>query len=163
MPARIILLSILLSIMFCGYVYPKVEQKMKQSGDILLEDVGTKKGERISTSDSIVNSISRDPFYRVLDQLGWDNTSITDYELNDLELIGVIWDVPKPVAMFKAPKERRFIVKVGDKIGKNNGIVMHIGKGETGIRETYMDINGAKTEKSTIKRVDNGLNGGLNE
>ena len=160
---RSILFNILLMMMFCGYVYPKVEQKMKQSEDILLEDVSTKTPGRMPSPDSIVNTISRDPFYRVLDQLGWDTTSITDYELNDLELIGVIWDIPRPIAMFKAPKERRFIVKAGDKIGKNNGVVMHIGKGEVGVMETYVDISGAKTEKSTIKRVDKGLNGGLNE
>ena len=162
MSIKVILLNILLMIMFCGYAYPKVEQKMKQSEDILLEDVNTKTQGRVPSSDSILNTISRDPFYRVLDQLG-DTASITDYELNDLELIGVIWDIPRPIAMLKAPKERMFVVKVGDKIGKNNGVVIHIGKGEVGVKEIYTDLGGGKTEKSTIKRVDKGLNGGLNE
>ena len=162
MSIKVILLNILLMIMFCGYAYPKVEQKTRQSGDILLEDVNTKTSGKVLSSDAIVNSIPRDPFYRVLDQLGWDTTAITDYELNDLELIGVIWDIPRPIAMLKAPKERMFVVKVGDKIGKNNGVVVHIGKGEVGVKEIYTDIGGAKTEKSTIKRVDKGLNGGFN-
>jgi len=162
MSIKVILINILLIITFCGYVYPKAEQKMKQSEDMLIEDVNTKTPGKIPSSDSVVNTISRDPFYRVLDQLGWDTTAITDYELNDLELIGVIWDIPRPIAMLKAPKERMFVVKVGDKIGKNNGVVLHIGKGEVSVKEIYMDLSGVKTEKSTIKRVDKGLNGGLN-
>lgn len=159
-----ILLNILFMTVLCGTVYS--QQKIKESDDILLEDSTTSVNQtyepRRKHDESIVNSISRDPFYRMLDQLGWDNTLITDYELNDLNLIGVVWDVPKPIAMFKAPKERRFIVRVGDKIGKNNGRVMQIGRGEVGIRESYFDINGNRTEKSTIKRVEKGPNGGLN-
>lgn len=163
MTFRVILLNILFITVLCGSVYP--QQKFKESDDIILEDsngVTQTYEPRKKHDESIVNSISRDPFYRMLDQLGWDNTLITDYELNDLSLIGVVWDVPKPIAMFKAPKEIRFIVRVGDKIGKNNGRVMQIGKGEVGIRESYFDINGNRTEKSTIKRVEKGPNGGLN-
>ena len=160
---RLILLNILFLMFISGYAYPKDDAKVKESQDILLEDTNARTGGKIPGAESVVNSIPRDPFYRVLDQLGWDNTAITDYELSDLNLIGVVWDVPRPIGMFKAPKERRFIVKVGDKIGKNNGVVMEIGKGEVSVRETYTDINNNKTEKSTIKRVEKGLNGGLNE
>jgi hypothetical protein len=160
---RLILSNILLMIMICGYAHSQTGSKVKESEDIILEDTAAKSGGKIPGAESVVNSIPRDPFYRVLEQLGWDNTSITDYELNDLSLIGVVWDVPSPLAMFRAPRERRFIVKVGDKIGKNNGQVLEIGKGEVGLRETYTDINGNKMEKSTIKRVERSLNGGLNE
>ncbi|MEI6092898.1 MAG: pilus assembly protein PilP [bacterium] len=161
---KTILLVLLFILLTDGFV--SAQQKIKESNDIILEDSNngpvSESLPKRKENESVVNSISRDPFYRMLDQLGWDNTAITDYELNDLVLIGVVWDVPRPIAMFKAPKERRFIVRVGEKIGKNNGRVMHIGRGEVGVRETYMDISGNKTEKSTIKRVEKGPNGGLN-
>ena len=127
--------------------------KTQESQDILLEDSSSKSISG-GGSDAMVNSIPRDPFYRVLDQTSWDNTAITDYELNDLSLIGVVWDVPKPLAMFRAPKDKRFLLIAGDRIGKNDGVIMEISKGEVHVREIYTDINGSKTEKSTIKRVE---------
>jgi hypothetical protein len=121
-----------------------------------------------STGEAIVSSMQRDPFYRVLDQLGMDDMdrAITDYELGDLTLVGVVWDIPSPLAMFRGPKGRRYIIRRGDKIGRNSGLVMGIDQGEVHIREVFTDLAGKKTEKTTIKTVkkEEGIvNGGYNE
>ena len=131
--------------------------KVKESDELILEDTSidaTKKLKKYGAAEEVVNSIQRDPFYRLLEGLTDKERSITDYELNEFTLLGTVWDVPKPIGMFKGPKDRRYIIKVGDRIGRNNGIVINIDKGEVLIREYYTDINKKKIEKSTIKRVE---------
>ncbi|HOW16249.1 MAG TPA: pilus assembly protein PilP [bacterium] len=136
------------------------------SGDIILEEgngkaQSTKSASGVSSKysssmgEAIVNSMQRDPFYRVLDQLGMDDTdrAITDYELSDLTLVGVVWDIPSPLAMFKGPKGRRYILRKADRIGRNSGVIVGIDQGEVNIREVFVDLAGKKTEKTTIKTV----------
>lgn len=134
-------------------------------GDIILEEglapsssknmSGVSSAYSSSTGEAIVNSMQRDPFYRVLDQLGMEDTdrAITDYELGDLTLVGVVWDISNPLAMFKGPKGRRYILRRWDKIGRNSGVVMGIDQGEVHIREIFTDLAGKKTERTTIKTV----------
>ncbi|MFH1223490.1 MAG: pilus assembly protein PilP [Pseudomonadota bacterium] len=138
-------ISILIaSFILSGYLYPAGD-------DIILEDT-----LKVSTtSESSVNSIRRDPFYRVLEQLGLNESrSITDYELYEFMLLGTVWDITHPVAMFKGPKEKRYVLKIGDRIGKHSGVVIQIGQGEVNIEETYSDINKRRIRKSVIKRVE---------
>ncbi len=136
-----------------------------QDGDILLEEgvapvvkkasSGVSSNYNSTTGEAIVNSMQRDPFYRVLDQMGMDDTdrAITDYELIDLTLVGVVWDIPSPLAMFRGPKGRRYILRKGDKIGRNSGLVMGIDQGEVHIKEIFTDLAGKRSEKTTIKSV----------
>jgi len=148
------------SLIICGYIYPEgpSNKGIKQSGDIILEENTNVQGAKEKAkAESVVSSIQRDPFYRVLEQLGINESrSITDYELSEFTLIGSVWDVPHPVVMFKGPKEKRYILKIGDKIGKHNGVVVYIGKGETHIDEVYVDIDKNRIKKSTIKKVEKG-------
>ena len=128
-----------------------------QSDDMILEDSNldmAKKMKKYGGSDAVVNSIQRDPFYRLLEGLNDKEHSITDYELGEFTLLGTVWDVSKPIGMFKGPKDRRYVVRVGDRIGKNNGVVVDIDKGEVFVKEVFTDLNGSKIEKSTIKRVE---------
>jgi type IV pilus assembly protein PilP len=131
--------------------------QVKASDELILEDTSAdaaKKLRKYGAAEEVVNAIQRDPFYRLLEGLADKEHSITDYELSEFTLIGTVWGVAKPIGMFKGPKDRRYMVKVGDRIGRNNGVVINIDKGEVLIREFYTDINNKKIEKSTIKRVE---------
>ncbi len=79
--------------------------------------------------------------------------AVTDYDLIDLTLVGVVWDIPSPLAMFKGPKGRRYILRKSDRIGRNSGLITGIDQGEVNIREIFTDIAGKKKEKTTIKSV----------
>jgi Tfp pilus assembly protein PilP len=75
-----------------------------------------------------------------------------------------VWDVAEPIAMFKAPNGRRYILKSGDKIARNNGFIVSIEHGEVNIKETIVDLAGKRSERTTIKTVKKELvGGGLNE
>jgi len=123
--------------------------------EMILEDINAdaKRLKRYGKAEDVVNAIQRDPFYRLLDGLNDKDHPITDYDVSEFTLVGTVWDVPTPIAMFKGPRERRYVVKVGDKIGKNTGVVVNIEQGQVLIKETYTDLNKNKIEKSTIKRV----------
>lgn len=129
---------------------------VKASDDLILEDVisdtsiGVKK---YKGADELVNSIDRDPFYRLLESLDDKGGSITDYELSYFTLVGIVWDVSKPFALFKAPKDKTYVVRAGQKIGRNNGVVGSIEEGKVIIKEVFTDINNNKIDKITVKRV----------
>lgn len=129
--------------------------KLSASDNMIIEDINTEANTSLATTspETLLNSIQRDPFYRILDQPGWDVTAITDYELSDLVLLAVVWDVPKPVAMFKAPREKRFIVSVGTRIGRNEGRIVSISDGKVHIIESHTGFDGNRIEKSIIKGV----------
>jgi len=149
-------------------LFAKQKDNAKESQEILLEEgnvsatksmtkslSGVSSSYNSSAGEIIVNSMQRDPFYRVLDQLGMDETglAVTDYDLSDLTLVGVVWDIPNPLAMFRGPKGKRYILRKDDKIGRNSGLITGIDQGEVNIREIFTDIAGKKKEKTTIKSV----------
>lgn len=135
----------------------KTAAMAKESDEILLEDTSSadvaKKLKKYGRAEEVVNAIQRDPFYRLLEGLSDKEHPITDYELSEFTLLGTVWDIAKPMGMFKGPGDKRYVVRVGDRIGRNNGVVTSIDKGEVMVKEMYTDINKNKIEKSTIKRV----------
>ncbi|GAF95377.1 unnamed protein product [marine sediment metagenome] len=120
---------------------------LSETGDIILED-----------KPSLTSTIQRDPFYRVLEQYGLTDADrvrlATDFELRDFKLIGLVWDVASPIAIFRGPKKKRYILKVGDKIGRQGGVIVKIRQGQLYIQEAFVDINGNRMERSIIKRVE---------
>ncbi len=124
-------------------------------GRMLVEEVYTPRSNQNFTAANMVRSIQRDPFYRVLEQPGWDATSVTDYDLNELNLVAVVWGVPKPIAMFSADSEKRFIVSLGDSIGKHGGKIVDISEGRVHIKELRLEFDGSRVERSIIKGTGN--------
>ena len=134
----------------------KTPTKAKESDEIILEDSSVdtaKKLKKYGRAEEVVNAIQRDPFYRLLEGLSDKEHPITDYELSEFTLLGTVWNIAKPMGMFKGPGDRRYVVRVGDRIGRNNGVVVNIDSGEVMVREIYTDIHKNKIEKSTIKRI----------
>ena len=139
------------------FAQANVPAKAKESDELILEDTTSadtaKKLKKYGRAEEVVNAIQRDPFYRLLEGLSDKEHPITDYDLSEFTLLGTVWDIAKPMGMFKGPADKRYVVRVGDRIGRNNGVVVNIDKGEILVKEIYTDINKNKIEKSTIKRV----------
>jgi len=73
------------------------------------------------------------------------------YELGQLKLVAVIWDVKDPRAMVEDSVGLGYSVKVGTPIGPNEGKVKAINPGEIVIVEIFTDFFGArKTREVTM-------------
>ena len=79
--------------------------------------------------------------------------AIQRYTLDQLRLTTILWSTPElgepSRAMFKDPKNRNYILKEGDKIGKNDGVILKINKNEVTIVEKYKDPFGNESIKET--------------
>jgi type IV pilus assembly protein PilP len=69
------------------------------------------------------------------------------YDLGQLRLVGVVWQVKEPTAMIEDSVGLGYIVKVGTPIGANEGKVKAIKPSEIVIEETYVDLYGAKKKR----------------
>ena len=69
------------------------------------------------------------------------------YDLGQLRLVGVVWQVKEPSAMVEDSVGLGYIVKVGTPMGANDGKVKAIKPNEIVIEETYVDLYGAKKKR----------------
>lgn len=74
------------------------------------------------------------------------------YELSQLSLIGVIWDVRKPKAMLKDPAGATHIVGPNTKIGPRNGYIAVIREGEIVVVET-IDREGRLISTAQVVKI----------
>jgi type IV pilus assembly protein PilP len=58
------------------------------------------------------------------------------FDLDQLRLIGIIWDVAEPKAMFLDPNSRIYTVGRDERIGPNNGYIAAIREGEVVVVES---------------------------
>lgn len=63
-------------------------------------------------------------------------TPLERYELDELKLTGILWDVKNPRAMFVDPQKEVHIVSKDDRIGRRRGYVAVIREGEVVVVET---------------------------
>ena len=66
------------------------------------------------------------------------------YELGQLKLVAVIWNVKEPTAMIEDGTGLGYLVKVGTPIGVNEGKVKAIQRNGIVIEEFYSDLYGAR-------------------
>lgn len=74
------------------------------------------------------------------------------YNLTDLKLTAIIWDVTRPKAMIIDPENRVHIVGPNTKIGKNNGYIAAIREGELVVVET-IEEEGNLLSSTKILRI----------
>ena len=103
----------------------------------------------------------RDPFkpygYRELQPIPMDTISgvpvflepLQGFELTDLKVIGIIWEVNNPKAMVRDPKNVLHMIRKDSKIGRNNGFVAAIREGEVVVIEPAM-MDGLQTAATRI-------------
>ncbi|MBI2361262.1 MAG: pilus assembly protein PilP [Deltaproteobacteria bacterium] len=66
------------------------------------------------------------------------------FELGQLRLVGIVWDIQEPRAMVEDSLGLGYIVKVGTPIGPNEGKVKEIKPREVVIEEVQVDFFGAR-------------------
>ena len=78
---------------------------------------------------------------------------LEQFELEQLSVTAVVWSVGAPRALVADPSGRSYIVQEGTRIGKNAGLVIHIGDNLVLVKETYVDFAGEQTTKDVELRI----------
>lgn len=73
-------------------------------------------------------------------------TPLQKFELSQFRLIGVIVGKGEPRAMVVAPGGKSYVLKKGQKIGKNHGVVIDIDSETVQIEEKFLDLAGSVTK-----------------
>ena len=78
-------------------------------------------------------------------------------DISEFRLKGVVWNIKNPYALVEDPGGKGYIMKIGSKIGRNNGQIISINKGEIVVLETLFGLDGRpmKTNKISIKLPEN--------
>ena len=100
----------------------------------------------------------RDPFESLLDirkpvtKTTEPQTPLQKFDLQQLRLVGVITGLGSPKAMIVAPDGKSYVLGVGTKVGKNNGVVVEIDKKQVVVKESFYDFTGeVRTNLQTIE------------
>jgi type IV pilus assembly protein PilP len=106
----------------------------------------------------------RDPFRSfVLDRLkelgAASKGPLEQFDLNQLNVLGVVWETNQRRALVSDPSGQAYIVREGDAIGTNDGRVIRIDDNLMLVRETYVDHMGEQTIKEVEMHVRRNLEG----
>lgn len=80
-------------------------------------------------------------------------TPLERYDLSELKLAGVMWDVKSPKAMIIDPQGEVHVIGKDDRIGRKRGYIAVIREGEVVVVETS-NFNGENTYSSRVIRID---------
>jgi len=119
------------------------------------------KGKRAEApaSERAAPQINRDPFRPMslrtkAPPRARENLSpLERFELGQLKIVGIIWDLKEPRALIEDTAGLGYIVKVGTPIGSNEGTVKVIGRSEVIVEEFYEDSSGAKRKRDVSMRL----------
>ena len=75
------------------------------------------------------------------------------YEIGQLKLVAVVWDIKEPKAMVEDATGLGYIVKIGTLVGPNEGKVKAIKPGEVVIEESFVDFYGAKKNQEISMKL----------
>ncbi|WP_305042485.1 pilus assembly protein PilP [Geoalkalibacter sp.] len=100
----------------------------------------------------------RDPFQSLLDirkpvaTRAEPKTPLEQFDLDQMRLVGSIVGMAQPRAMLMAPDGKSYIVRVGTKLGKNNGVVVAIEKDRIVVEERFYDFaDEVRTSRQSIE------------
>ena len=93
------------------------------------------------------------PFILVREASDRKGSALQRFDLAQLNLTAVVWNVESPKAMVEDPSGRSHMIQIGTDIGKNRGKVMKIDDKEVQVRETYVDYLGHETKKNVTLRI----------
>jgi type IV pilus assembly protein PilP len=79
-----------------------------------------------------------------------NENSLTFFELAQLKVTAIVWDVKDPKAMIMDPKGKLHMVHKDSPIGRNNGFVYVIREGEIVVIEPTLAESGAQTAVSRV-------------
>jgi len=75
------------------------------------------------------------------------------YELGQLKLVAVVWDIKEPKAMVEDAAGLGYVVKVGTPIGSNEGKIKTIKPTEVVVEEIAIDFYGARKPRQVSMRL----------
>jgi type IV pilus assembly protein PilP len=78
---------------------------------------------------------------------------LQQFALNDLKVIGIIWDVGHPKALIIDPGGKSHIIVENTKLGKEFGYVAAIREGEIIVVEPIQDVEGKKGYQTKILKL----------
>ncbi len=125
-----------------------------------------KKGEKGGTVDTALGPVEidyvydarnrRDPFRSAF----WSQPvseqprgPLEQYELGQLAVTAIVWETNRPRALVSDPTGSAYVIKEGSKVGKNEGLVIHIGDNLVLVKETYVDFAGEQSTKDVEMRI----------
>ena len=129
-------------------------------------DAAAAAAETAKTSAAMSGDLSysgagrRDPFRSFeweqlkLEALNGDlSTPLERFEVSQLSLLGIVWEVNTARALVQDPSGMSYIIAMGTRIGKNDGRVIHIDDNLVVVKETYVDYLGEETTKDVEMRI----------
>lgn len=127
----------------------KTADDEKNTGDLdwKRKKAGTPAGEHIAPQ------IKRDPFRpmslrtKTSVRPRSNLSPLERFELGQLKLVGIVWDIKEPRAMIEDGAGLGYSVKVGTPIGSNEGTVKTIQRNRIVVEEWYEDFNGARKKR----------------
>jgi len=78
---------------------------------------------------------------------------LEQYDLSQLALIGVVWDVGRARALVRDPSGMSYVVATGARMGKNSGHVTQIEDNLLVVRERYVDLYGNESSQDVELRI----------
>jgi len=78
---------------------------------------------------------------------------LEQFELEQLAVVALVWDANRPRAIVTDPGGTSYVVRVGSRMGKNEGRVIHIGDNLVLVKETYVDYAGDQSTKDVELRI----------
>ena len=77
------------------------------------------------------------------------------FDLDQLKLVGIIWDVRNPKAMIMDPSGKGYVVRVNERIGRSNGYIARIREGEIVVVESVKGLDGKLTYSTKLMKLQN--------
>jgi Tfp pilus assembly protein PilP len=78
---------------------------------------------------------------------------LEQYDLAQLALVGVVWDVGRARALVRDPSGMSYVVATGARMGKNEGLVTQIQDNLVVVRERYVDLYGNESSQDIELRI----------
>ena len=78
---------------------------------------------------------------------------LQQYDLNQLAVVGIVWNVGRARALVKDPAGMSYVVAQGARMGKNEGLVLRIDDNLMVVRERYVDLYGNESTQDVEMRI----------
>lgn len=92
-----------------------------------------------------------EPYQEVVGESATPLSALQRYRLDELKLIGIMWDIRNPKAMFVDPKEVVHVVGRDESIGQKNGYIAAIREGEVVVVEAEQTESGIVYETKVLR------------
>lgn len=74
------------------------------------------------------------------------------HEIEQYEILGIMWDVSRPRALIKDPENKTHMVFQGTRLGRNGGVIQTMREGEVVVTEN-IDVNGELKQTTKLLEV----------